>query len=171
MAVGGTEQEILKIVAEAKRANTALIRKRLGLTPGYVEYLCQVLVRDRYLAESGSGVYALAQRGKKVLIDIGFAVGVDRTLLMDLAGEVAKAVAQQLKMVGGLRGPAAQEARERHSVEIQTDYPPPREEETARLTSNIEEMGIETEEEKADISESVRRYKAIAEGRRKRKRR
>jgi len=173
MAIGSTEKEILKVVAEARRASKGSISRRLRLTLGYAEYLCKVLVRDRYLAESGSDVFTLAQRGKKVLIDLGFASGLDQAFVKDLAAQVAKAVGQELREgKGGVVrqvGPV-KEVRERPLVEIQTEYLPPTDEELAQLTSNIGELGIEAEEEKDDISESVRLFRNISKGERGKRR-
>lgn len=159
MALVATEQNILKVVAQVKQATISQINRQTGLSLGYIEYLCSYLTRGGYLKSLGQNRYCLAPEGKKVLVSLGYGLGLDKELIKELASQVAKEVAKEIKIKGGLRV-SGEEERER--VQIKTDYTLPVEDESTGLESNIERIGVKLEKEKSDdMDKTVRLFKEI----------
>lgn len=127
MALVATEQNILKVVAELKQATVSQINRQTGLSLGYVEYLCGYLVRGGYLKSLGQSRYCLAPKGKKIMVSIGYGLGLDKELVKELASQVAKEVAKEIRIKGGLRVSGEEE---REKVQIKTDFEFPVEDET-----------------------------------------
>ncbi|MFH0774531.1 MAG: hypothetical protein V2A53_03415, partial [bacterium] len=159
MSLTATEQDILKVVAESKRATVFQVNRQTGLSLGYLEYLCKYLVRGGYLKSVGQGRYSLAPEGKKVLVSLGYGLGLDAGLIKELASQVAKEVAKEIKIKGGIR--ISPEEEERKKIQIKTDYTLPAEDKSIGLESNIERIGAKIEKEKSDIEKKVRLLKKI----------
>ena len=154
MALVATEQSILKVVAQVKQATISQINRQTGLSLGYVEYLCSYLTRGSYLKAIGPGCFCLAPEGKKVLVSLGYGLGLDKELIKELASQVAKEVAKEIK--GGLR---VSPEKEREKLQIKTDFDFPVEDESLALESNIDKIGVNLEKEKSDIDKSVELFK------------
>lgn len=163
MALVATEQNILKVVAELKEASVSQINRQTGLSFGYLEYLCSYLVRGGYLRSLGQTRYCLAPEGKKILVSIGYGLGLDKDLIKELASQVAKEVAKEIKIKGGIKVSGEEE---REGVQIKTDFEFPIEDESLTLESNINKIGAKSEKEKSDIDKSVELFKKIQKGRR-----
>ncbi|MCK4326009.1 hypothetical protein KAW55_04580 [bacterium] len=159
MPLVGTEQNILKIVAELKQASAFQINRQTGLSLGYVEYLCSYLVRGDYLKSLGQSRYCLAPEGKRVLVSLGYGLGLDKELVKELASQVAKEVAKEIKIEGGIK---VSPEEEREKIKIKTDYSLPVEDESVGLVSNIDKVGSKLEKEKGDsLDTSVRLLRSI----------
>ena len=63
----GAETQIVRIVAEQKRADAASVARRVGVSPEYVASRIRNLTEDGYLKDIGNGVYAVKQKGMKAL--------------------------------------------------------------------------------------------------------
>ena len=168
MGLAASERDVLKVIRELKTANRIDISQRIGLSSNYVEYLCKYLLRGGYLGLVGKGRYTLTLQGERALghglEEKSFKV--DRKLIKDVASEVAKKVAEEVTKGIKLkekevRAYPVSEEEKKKKIEIKTDYVPPVEDETTTLESNIEEIAIETEQEKSDIDKSVERFKNI----------
>lgn len=166
MALAATEQSILKIVAELKQATVFQINRQTGLSLGYVEYLCSYLVRGGYLKSLGQSRFCLAPKGKKILVSIGYGLGLDKEMVKELASQVAKEVAKEIKIEGGIKIFPEQE---REKIQIKTDYTLPVEDESVGLVSNIDKIGAKREKEKGDsLDTSVRLLRNIKKREKKR---
>ena len=163
MSLTATEQDILKVVAELKRATVFQINRQTGLSLGYIEYLCHYLVRGSYLKSAGQDRYTLAPEGKKILVSLGYGIGLDSGLIKEIASQVAKEVAKEIKIKGGVRI-SPEEEKERKKIQIKTDYTLPAEDKSIGLESNIERIGAKTEKEKSDIEKKVRLLKKLKMG-------
>ena len=64
MALSGTEADIINTVARLGEATKDQIRRSVGFSLEYVDYLCRYLVRKGYLT-SANGYYYLAKKGIK----------------------------------------------------------------------------------------------------------
>lgn len=159
MALVATEQNILKVVAQVKQATISQINRQTGLSLGYVEYLCSYLTRGGYLKAIGPGCFCLAPEGKKVLVSIGYGLGLDKELIKELASQVAKEVVKEIKIKGGIK--VSGEEEEIEKVRIKTDFEFPVEDESLTLESNINKIGAKSEKEKSDIDKSVELFKKI----------
>jgi len=164
MALAATEQSILKVVAESKKASVFQINRQTGLSLGYVEYLCSYLVRGGYLKSLGRGLFSLAPKGKGLLVTIGYGLGLDKDLIKELASQVAKEVAKEIRIKGGV-WVTPKEEEEREKVQIKTDYTFPVEDESLLLKSNIYKIGPNLKKERSDIDSSVKLFKKIGGGR------
>jgi len=164
MSLTDTEKSILKVIAETGKTTPFQINHQTGLSLGYVEYLCGYLVRKGYLKTLGHGSFALAPKGKTMLVDIGYGLGLDKESIRDLASQVAKEVAKKIKIKGGLRvsrAAAAEEEEKREKIQIKTDYSLPVEDETVKLESNLDRMGAKLEKEESDIDKSVELFRKM----------
>jgi len=166
MALVATEQSILKVIAESGQATVLQINRQTGLSLGYVEYLCSYLVRGGYLNSKGPGSFCLAPKGKKILVSIGYGLGLDKELVKELASQVAKEVAKEIGIKGGVR---VSPEKEREKLQIKTDFDFPVEDESLALESNIKKIGTRVEKEKSDdMDKTVRLFKEIHKRGRKR---
>ena len=79
MAPTGTERKVLMIVQDLKQATKGQISKLMGMSPDYVEYVCQYLVLGGYLKQTkGSNPlrkYSLTPDGEKALAGYAGAAG------------------------------------------------------------------------------------------------
>jgi len=166
----GTEADIINSVARLRKATKGEIRREVGFSLGYVGFVCQYLVRKGYLNFS-NGHYSLTKVGIKTLLGEE-TPKIDRKLLKEVAGEVAKQISGELKKtVKGIKIPF-KEVRERkeraeEAVEIKTDFEFPVEDESLALESNINNMGAKIEKEKSDIDKSVELFRKIQKRRKK----
>lgn len=153
MGIVGSEQEVLNAVAELGYADKFQIKQRTGFTLGYIDQLVKYLLRKGYLKHSG-GIFTLAPAGKSAAGVSG--VEVDGEMISDIAGRIAREVADEIRasgLPGG--GDMAGEAHTRGRVQIKTDFSLDVEDETKGLESNIERIGTKVEKEKRDIDGSV----------------
>lgn len=164
MALAATEQSILKVVAQAKKASVSQINRQTGLSFGYIEYLCNYLTRGGYLKTVSPGCFCLAPKGKRILVSIGYELGLDKALVKELASQVAKEVAKEIKIKGGIR---VSPEREREKFQIKTDFEFPVEDESLALESNINKIGANLEKEKSDIDKSVELFRKIQKRKKK----
>lgn len=162
--LSGTEADIINSVARLKKATKGEIRRHVGFSSGYVGFLCQYLIRKGYLNFS-NGHYFLTKAGIKTLL-AEETPKIDKKLLKEVAGEVAKQISSELKKtVKGIKIPV-KEIRERkeraeEAVKIKTDFDFPVEDESVTLESNIDKIGANLEKEKCDIDKSVELFKKI----------
>lgn len=171
MALSGTEADIINSVARLRKATRGEIRRQVGFTLGYVEFLCQYLIRKGYL-DFFKGNYSLTKKGIKTLLREE-SPKIDRELLREVAVEVAKEVSEQLKKtVRGMKIPVTR-LREKaktlseESIKIKTDFDFPVEDESLALESNIDKIGVNLEKEKSDIDKSVELFRKIQKRRKK----
>jgi len=166
MGLTATEQSILKVVAELKRATVFQISRQAGLSHGYVGYLCSYLVRGGYLESLGRSCFYLAPKGKKMLVSQGYGLELDKELVKELASQVAKEVAKEIKIKGGLAVSSSLEEKKKR-VQIKTDYVLPIEDESMGLETNIDRLGAKLEKQESDIDKSVESFKKIQKRRKK----
>lgn len=62
----GREMEILKIVSTLEGVDAATIGRKMVVSLGYAQSLCNSLVEDGYLQES-KGIYRITPAGERVL--------------------------------------------------------------------------------------------------------
>ncbi len=162
MSLVATEQSVLKAIAELDKGTISQINRQTGLSFGYAEYICNYLVRKGYLKPVGHNTFCLAPEGKKILVSIGYGLGLDKETVRELASEVAKEVAREIKIKGGIRVfPGRAPEEERKPIQIKTDYNLPVEDESAGLESNIGKLGAKTEKEKSDIGKTVELFRKM----------
>lgn len=172
MGAAGSEQTILKKVAELQRATKFQLHQQTGLSLDYVDYLCKALVREGYIRLLGQGGYALARKGKKLLLSLGYDVGFDEATLKELAGQVAKEVARVIKTEDATReitreiirerGPSLEAEEERKKIEIRTDHVFSVADETVGLETNIGKIGAAVEKERGkSLDASVKLLKRL----------
>jgi len=63
----GNEKQIIKIVAELEAAGKETIARKVGVSTEYAAEICQGLVKDGYLLESGNGNFRLAPQALKAI--------------------------------------------------------------------------------------------------------
>jgi len=185
MALTGTEADIINCVARLRTATKDRIRRQVGFSLEYIGFLCRDLIRRGYLGFS-TGHYFLAKEGLKTLL-AEETPKVDRKLLKEIAGEVAREISGELKRaVKGIKisasagkissegGPASGWKKEagietpEERINIKTDFDFPVEDESLVLESNINKIGIQTEKEKsAGMDKTVEFYKEMHRQRRK----
>lgn len=167
MTLSGTEADIVNSVARLREATKDQIRRNVGFSLEYIDYLCQYLVRKEYLNFS-KGRYSLTGVGIKTLLREE-TPKIDRTLLKEVASKVAKEISGEIrKTVNGLKVPISvreikEEAEEKAKaqIKIKTDYDFPIEDESLLLESNINKIGAKLEKEKSDIDKSVELFRKI----------
>jgi len=174
MPLCGTEADVINCVAGLRQATKDQIRRQVGFSLEYIGFLCRDLIRRGYLGFS-AGHYFLAKEGLKTLL-AEETPKVDRKLLKEIAGEVAREISGELKKtVKGIKLPvsvreirkAAGEGPEER-ININTDFDFPVEDESLVLESNINKIGIQTEKEKsAGMDKTVEFYKEMRGPRRK----
>ncbi len=166
MALSGTEADIINCVARLRLATKDQIRRGVGFSLDYMGFLCRYLVRKGYLNFS-QGHYSLAKAGIKTLLTEESRI--DRELIKEVAGEVAKGISGELKRaVKGIKIPVSvREIKKETGIEtqeepikIKTDFDFPIEDESLALESNINKIGVNLEKEKSvDIDKSVELFK------------
>jgi len=63
----GNEKQVLKIVAELREADGKAVARKVGVSVKYVNGICQGLIDDGYLVESGNGKFRLTPEGMKAI--------------------------------------------------------------------------------------------------------
>lgn len=163
--LSGTEADIVNSVARLREATRDQIRREVGFSPAYINYLCQYLVRRGYL-RFAQGHYALSNKGIKTLWP-DETTKIDRKLVKEIAGEVAREISGELeKTVKQIRIPVTQtgykaEEGAEEPIKIKTDFEFPVQDESLALESNIDKMGPSLEKEKSDIKNKVKLFKEI----------
>lgn len=148
--LSGTEADIINAVARLREATKDQIRRDVGFSLEYVEFLCRHLVRKGYLALY-NGRYSLAEAGIKT--QPAEETKIDKRLIKEIADEVAREISGQLNKT----------AKE---IKIKTDFEFPVEDESLALKSNINKIGLNFKKEKSDIDEPVKLFKEIQKRRR-----
>lgn len=165
----GTEADIINCVARLRRATKAQVRKEVGFSLEYIGFLCCSLVRKGFL-KFAQGYYCLAEERLNTLLSDG-TPQIDRELLKNVAGELAKEIGSELKKtVKGIKIPVSvnepketeKEAKEK--VRIRTDFDFPVEDESLILESNIDKIGVNLGKEKSDIENKVELLKKFQRG-------
>lgn len=160
MSTIGTEQEILMVVEELQEASGAEISRKIGFSPGYVQYLCKYLVRHGYLKQAG-GRYTLARAAERMR---GIASDVqeqslelwrqetDKKMIEQVAKAVAKEVKKEIKDY--------QYGKKEEEIQIKTDFTDLMEWENTKMESNLGEIKT-TKEKEATINQTVELLKGI----------
>lgn len=168
MALTGTEADIVNSIARLRLATKDQVRRQVGFSLEYIGFLCRDLVRRCYLGFS-EGRYFLAKEGIKALL-AEETPKIDRKLLKEIAGEVAREISGELKKtVKGIKIPVSvremrKEAGEGpgEQIKIKTDFDLPVEDESLTLESNIDKIGTRVEKEKSDdMDKTVKLFKGI----------
>ena len=169
MGLFGTEADIINSVARLKAANKNQIRKDVGFSMEYIGFICRDLIRRGYLSFS-EGYYFLAKEGINTLL-VEETSKIDRKLLKEVAGEVAREISAELKeTVKGIKIPVSvREVKKEAGIEateerikIKTDFDISVEDESLTLESNIDKIGMLVEKEKSgDIDKTIRLFKEI----------
>jgi RecJ-like exonuclease len=63
----GSEREVLVIIQELGEANTAVLGRRMGISPAYVGHLCNSLIKGGCLCRTDRSLFALTEKAKEVL--------------------------------------------------------------------------------------------------------
>lgn len=169
--MGTTEHEVLKIIGEKGKAGKTLITRRLGISPGYADIVCQSLIREGYLRLSEGQYFALAPKGAKFLSTEGWKFIVDKSVVEEVAKGVAKEVAREIKALPvkerivrrgprrpGVRRIEAEEEKE--GIQIKTSFIPPIELEEVKMESNIEKVTT-AEKDKFDLGGAIEALKKV----------
>jgi len=169
--LSGTEADIINCVARLKETTKGQIRRQVGFSLDYIGFLCRYLVRKGYL-RFVKGHYSLSKEGIKSLLSQE-EPKIDRELLKEIAGGVAKEISDELKKtVKSIKIPVKnikekKEIGRQEPVKIKTDFEFPVEDESLILESNINKIGTNLEKEKSNIEKSVKLFKKIQNGRKK----
>lgn len=176
--MGTTEHEVLKIIGEKGKAGKTLITRRLRISPGYADIVCQSLIREGYLRLSEGQYFALAPKGAKFLSTEGWNFIVDKSVVEEVAKGVAKEVAREIKALPVKerivrRGPyppsvrrIREEEEDEEGVRIKTSFIPPIELEEVKMESNIEKVTT-AEKDKFDLGGAIEALKKVKKVRRK----
>jgi len=169
MALSGTEADIINCVARLRMAKKDQIRRQVGFSLEYIGFLCRDLIRRGYLRFS-EGRYFLTKDGIKTLL-AQEPPKIDRKLLKEVAGEVARQISGELKRtVRGIKIPVSVREIKKETgletpeerIKIKTDFDLPVEDESLVLESNIDKIGIRVEKEKCDdMDKAMRLFKEI----------
>ncbi|ODS34279.1 MAG: hypothetical protein SCARUB_00538 [Candidatus Scalindua rubra] len=166
------EWDVLKVVGKLKSASRVEISRAVGVSPSNLVYICSYLLREGYLKLVGRERYALSQKGSNAdmaMTDVReptlekSQIKLDYKIVKEVANEVAEELGKKIK-VYKIYEERAKEEKRKKEIKIRTDYIPSVEDETKKLESNIEKIGIETEVEKSDIDKSVKLFKNIKKG-------
>jgi len=63
----GSESEVLEITDRLDGTSKTVIARRMGVSCAYAEHLCNSLTKSGYLSRVNRGIFALTEKGKKVL--------------------------------------------------------------------------------------------------------
>jgi uncharacterized protein YneF (UPF0154 family) len=141
----GTEADIVDTVARLKEATREHIRRKIGFSPAYIEFLCRYLVRKGYLTFS-NGRYFLPRAEMKT--QFTEQPKINNELIKEIVNEVVKEISGRLKKtVSGIK--------------IKTGFEFPVEDESLALESNIDKIGVRVEKEISDIDRLVKLFKEI----------
>lgn len=172
MTLSGTEAAIVNCVTRCRGATKDQIRREVGFSLEYIGYICQYLVRTgclkfaggRYFLTKGAATALLSQETPRI----------DRKLLNEVAGEVAREITGELrKTVRNIKMPALAVRRRREpresleQVKIRTDFDLTVEDQTLSLESNITEVGTHVEKEACDIEDKIELLKKLKKRRRR----
>jgi hypothetical protein len=141
----GTEADIINTVARIKEANKDQIRRKVGFSPEYIEFLCRYLVRKGYLTFS-NGRYFLARAEMKT--QFTEEPKIYKELIKEIVNEAVKEIS------GGLKKTVS-------GIKIKTGFEFPVEDESLALESNIGKIGVKVEKEKYNIDRSVQLLRKI----------
>ena len=171
MVLSETEKEVLTTVARLGKATESEISKYVGFTTGYIELICNYLIRKGCLVKFNRN-YMLTEEGERILYFVKRESSIiDKESIRDLT-----AVAEQIakKVIAEIRAKEIKTERVRVSqaeksiypgkkqeIQIKTDFDFPVEDESLALESNINKVGIKSEKEKANINKSVALLKNI----------
>ena len=158
MALTGTEGEIILIVARLGKATKEQIRRGVGFSLEYIDFLCRYLIRKGHLTYS-EGYFSLAEKGMKA-ISKNETPRMDRKLIKDIASELAGEIREELiKTMNSINIPVTQIDQKvkqgTEDIKIRTDFDLPIEDESKSLESNIDKIGISSENEESDIEKKV----------------
>jgi len=158
MLLTGTEAEIILIISRFGKATKEQIRKGVGFSLAYIDFLCRYLIRRGYLTYA-DGHYSLAKKGMKT-IEENETPRMDRKLIKDIASELAGEIREELiKTMNGIKIPVTQidqkAKQETEEIKIKTDFDLPVEDESKSLESNIDKIGVSSENEESDIEKKV----------------
>ena len=80
MPVSSGEMGVLKMVGRLKEARVTTMSRKMVVSAGYIERICESMVQDGLLMETPSGGYKLSALGRRQLMPYtGF--GLDRTAI------------------------------------------------------------------------------------------
>ncbi len=161
--LSGTEADVINAVARLREATKDQIRREVGFSSDYIEFLCRYLVRKGYLNFSNRH-YSIGEVGIKILLAEETSK-FDRGLIKEITAEVAEEISDELKetkMTVALREQKVERIPEK-KTKIKTDFELPVEDESLVLESNINKIGPNLEKKRSDIDESVRLFKKIQE--------
>ena len=184
MIVSGTEKDILITIARVGKASKNEIAKAIGFNIGYLDLICNYLIRKRCLVRFERH-YMLTEEGEEVLFSLEGKghlkdhivdkepIGNIRDISSQVAEQVAKKVIAEIKEVKTKKirvYPKKDRIRpkeekvypeKKQEIKIKTDFDLPVEDESLALESNIGKIGIKSEKEKADINKSINLLKNI----------
>jgi len=161
--LSGTEADIVNSITKLREATKNQIRREVGLSLEYIDFVCRCLVKKGYLRFT-NGRYYLAKEGIETL-PATEAPKIEKKLLEEVGGEIAEGIKGELKktlkeikmLVTHIRHKGKQIPEEK--IEIKSDFGFPVEDESLTLESNINKIGPNLEKGKSDIDESVRLFK------------
>ncbi len=182
MIVSGTEGEILRVVGKLGKTSKNEISKAVGFTVGYIEMICNYLIRKGCLVKLKKN-YILTEDGEKILLSLESKnYMVDEESLRNITTQVAKQVAKEVvaeikasevtikrtkiyprKRVYPKEGKVYPEEKqeEKQEIRIKTDFNLAVEDESLALESNIDKIGIKSEKEKSSIDKVIGLLKNI----------
>lgn len=62
----GVEDRILNTIKELRVADTETLRRKIAMSPEYIDEVCAGLIKDRYISKKPKG-YVLTQEGQKAI--------------------------------------------------------------------------------------------------------
>lgn len=169
MVLAGTEKDVLITIARLGKATESEISKYVRFTTGYIELICNYLIRKGCLARF-KRYYMLTEEGERVLYFVeGKPSLIDKESIKDLSS-VAEQIAK--KVIAGMKATEIKTTKaypkekrvypgKRQQIQIKTNFDLPIEDESLALESNINKVGIKSEKQKANINKSVELLKNI----------
>jgi len=145
VVLSGTEADIINTVARLKEATKDQIRRKVGFSPEYIEFLCRYLVRKGYLTFS-NGRYSLARAEMKT--QFTEEPKIDKELIKEIVNEAVKEISGELKKTAS-------------GIKIKTGFEFPVEDESLALESNIDKIGAKVEKEKSNIDRLIQLFRKI----------
>ncbi len=169
MLFSATENEVLAAVGRLGKASKSEISRRVGFTIDYIELICNYLIRKGCLARF-ERYYRLTEEGERVIYFVGGNPPLTGKESIETLTNVAEQIAN--KVLAGIKAteikttnPYPKEKRiyaeKRQPIQIKTDFDLPLEDESLVLESNIDQVGIKSEREKANINKSIKLLKNI----------
>lgn len=179
MIISGTEKEVLKAVAALGKASQHEISKAVGFSIGYVELICNYLVRKGCLVRLKRH-YILTGEGEKVFYPTCNISLIDKESMDKLSSRLVKEITKQIsadlktKEIKIDRRALAKKGTARENdkvilpehkgekIQINTDYTLLIEDETIGLQTNINKVEVNMEKEKKGaLDESIAVLKNI----------